>query len=762
MIKNYFLLFQGTTQTFSETLSLKTQNRDIFLEVSALLLATNRDNFEKLLPLNNFHTFITMLSEEKITKLQSLHKIQYTLIKEHFSSASKEQVASLHTIFEYLQSEGIITKQALKKLLSIFDHQVVQERDVRVIHSDEVQDFNKQKSYLQLTINELKEYCKEDQKLESINNYLEKQKFSIGITGVMNAGKSTMLNALMGREVLGTNVIPETANLSVVKYSKEPYAKVIYWSSAEFKRIENSAKSSEAMQEFVEEIHNKFGEKLEHYIQEKSLEENIHIEKLSEYTSASSTSSVYQLVKSVEIGSDLSFLQNSIEIVDTPGLDDIVVQREAITKEYVSECDLMIHLMNVAQSATLKDVSFIVDSLLYQNISKVLIVITRADSVSKKELDEVLSYTKKSLRDYMESLGIADKLEHILESMHFITLSGKMALLHRIGRADEALKSGYALEDTGILELESYLHKTLFSQESERSSAIIKTAKKNLLHFVEQEIASYTLELRMLSKDEGELQTALRDLQFKKEKELEVMQRFSTQVSASEEELQVFITSELEVIKSDVKRVYQLLQERVMSEAKFSFEKEKKSPELKRIKKIVEDTLRHTLLDIVRDFRYRFLKQSSKVVEALKAQNEELIAEDFSVEALFESAFSKNILSENYDVLPLKLTSLFQGASLSKLPSLMSEVESTIKEVLFDLDEIVQKKSEDLSSSLLQEFFQLLKLPLKELEEKFANEEKLIVEHIEKIKSDASSRESLALEISQKIKRIELIAGRCQ
>ena len=59
---------------------------------------------------------------------------------------------------------------------------------------------------------------------------------------------------------------------------------------------------------------------------------------------------------------------------------------------------MMLHLMNVAQSATLKDIEFIIDALLYQNISKILIVITRADTVSKEQLDEVINYTKSSIK----------------------------------------------------------------------------------------------------------------------------------------------------------------------------------------------------------------------------------------------------------------------------------------------------------------------------------------------------------------------------
>src|SRR5574344_2738085 len=147
------------------------------------------------------------------------------------------------------------------------------------------------------------------------------------------------------------------------------------------------------MKEFVKETQDTFKDELKNYIKPTSRFDEVDINDLASYTSADNSGKKCNLVKYVELGSNLKFLSDGIEIVDTPGLDDPVIQREEITKEYISKCDMMIHLINVSQSATLKDVEFIIDAVLYQNISKLLVVITRADTVSKKNLDEVIQYT---------------------------------------------------------------------------------------------------------------------------------------------------------------------------------------------------------------------------------------------------------------------------------------------------------------------------------------------------------------------------------
>ncbi len=58
----------------------------------------------------------------------------------------------------------------------------------------------------------------------------------------------------------------------------------------------------------------------------------------------------------------------------------------------------MCHLMNVNQSATQKDVDFIIDSILYNNIARLLIVITRIDTGTPQELEEGINYTKNSIK----------------------------------------------------------------------------------------------------------------------------------------------------------------------------------------------------------------------------------------------------------------------------------------------------------------------------------------------------------------------------
>ena len=408
LANDYFLLYHGIT--FEQNLDIepveKTINEEIFT-IYALIISATRKNYDKYLPLTSFKTLCQQIKVKSPSNINELNHLQHNLVESIILNKSKQNISILHSSFEYLKSENIINKENYDKLISLFDYKELDIVDEEVLVSTSKIDEELEKSSfkeLKSTIEELISELQNDITNEEISNeikatkdYLNTQKFSIGITGVMNAGKSTMLNALMGREILGSAVVPETANLTIVKHNPTDNAKVFYWNQQEWDRIKKSAEQLESMRDFVNETNKIFGDELKNYIRPVSRFDEVDINDLSSYTSAEASGKKCNLVKYVELGSKLDFLSDGIEIVDTPGLDDPVIQREEITKEYISQCDMMLHLMNVSQSATLKDVEFIIDALLYQNISKLLIVITRADTVSKEQLDEVIKYTKSSI-----------------------------------------------------------------------------------------------------------------------------------------------------------------------------------------------------------------------------------------------------------------------------------------------------------------------------------------------------------------------------
>ncbi|MGB5964348.1 MAG: dynamin family protein [Sulfurimonadaceae bacterium] len=763
LASDYFILYHGLHLSKEEHIEIdKSLDAECFFELSSLILSINRKDFEKMSGLKSFHRLCEKLTTRAIDHLDELYHLQYSLIKHFLSHRSQNNLDHLHLSFNYLLDEEIILKEAHEKLVSLFDPCAFkdEEKSETTVHSQE-RDFHSEKQDLLVAANELKGLFVEQEPLDDIINYLNSQKFSIGITGVMNAGKSTMLNALMGKEVLGVSVVPETANLTLIKYSSKPSAKVVYWDRSQWRRVEQSAKEIKAMAGFVQETQAYFKEELDEYILESSREDEIDIEELSEYTSASASSKRCNLVRHVELGSELHFLHDGIEIVDTPGLDDIVIQREEITKEYVAQCDLMIHLMNVSQSATSKDIEFIVDALLYQNITKILIVITRVDTVSAEDVKEVIQYTKESITSQLHRVNAESKLDFILKNLHFIALSGKMALLHRTGKSQEALDAGYTLEQSGITEVESYLKQTLFSNESEKSALIIRSAKNRLSKAVKSSLDSFRYELTLLSKSENELQVELEIMMVKKSRESKRVEALREQISAYEEEFLHFLDAKALFLDKELNKLQTLIKQRLLDETRYCLEKEKKRPTDSRVKSIIETALKHGLIDIIRDYRYTFIQRSNKIEEALFTQYRDLFDKPKESEELFSNSFDKGFVTSNNEVLVNRLTKLLSRSSIKTLAKVDQEMIAVIKEEFVYLEELIKSRAGTVSRSLLKTFFIRLKSPIQTLSQRLKSDEGVLRKQLISVTEDESSHSDRSLALHKKIKMIEMIAKRC-
>ena len=65
-------------------------------------------------------------------------------------------------------------------------------------------------------------------KLEESRKKLESRNFSVGILGEFKRGKSSFINALLGREILPVDALPTTATLNRITYGALPRAYLRY------------------------------------------------------------------------------------------------------------------------------------------------------------------------------------------------------------------------------------------------------------------------------------------------------------------------------------------------------------------------------------------------------------------------------------------------------------------------------------------------------------------------------------------------------
>jgi len=762
------LLYHGVHFKAKDTFTIDESIEDaLFFELSALILSLNRKTFDAMASLKNFQVLCERFTQMKVKKLETLYMLQHAILNHILKHHDKQNIDLLHKAFTYLQKEGLIDKLSLEKLMSLFDSSVfAQEHNNQETIYIPSQNFHEAKQAIFEDIEVLKRLSTKDEALQEIVAYLQSQKFSIGVTGVMNAGKSTLLNALMGEKILGTSVIPETANLTLIKHSLTPYAKVVYWNSAQWAHIEESGKNIQAIETFVSETKRHFKEEIQNIILPDSKEQIIKVEDLSLYTSASLSNKKCNLVKYVELGSDLHFLQDGIEIVDTPGLDDIVVMREEITKEYLTKCDVLVHLMNVAQSATQKDIEFIIDAVLYQNITKVLIVITRIDMVSAKDVQEVIEYTKQSISNKLHEQNSDAKLDFILKSLHFIALSGKMALMHKTGAAKEAQSAGYPLEKTGICEVENYLQEMLFSNKNERSILVLNAAKNRFVKVLKEELSALEFESSMVYKTQEEIDQELSALKGKKAKQEEKLKYLEYQIAGYEVEIKNYLERLQHFLNNEIKTLQTTIKQRLMDETFYALETHKKTPKLSDQTRIIQTALKNGIIDIIREYRYKFIKKSSKISQSIALQYDEIEQtsqgnySSFEHEEIFGDAFDKGFLTADNSTLISRISKVLEKATLGKLTAIDEQISLIISEEFLYLQTQVQEKALTISQILLEDFFKNLRAPIDFFQNNIHSHEALLLQHSAFLKADDITRNAKTLELHERMKTLETLAKR--
>lgn len=165
----------------------------------------------------------------------------------------------------------------------------------------------------------------EIERLKNTSDSLRKGVFRLLVLGDMKRGKSTFLNALLGENLLPSDVSPCTALLTVIKYGAEQKVTVHY----------NDDKAPEVIsfQEF---------------------KQRYTINPQEAKTIAESQLRAFPDVSHAVVEHPLPLLGKGIEFVDSPGLNDTEA-RNQLSLGYIYNCHAILFVLSASQPCTLEE-----------------------------------------------------------------------------------------------------------------------------------------------------------------------------------------------------------------------------------------------------------------------------------------------------------------------------------------------------------------------------------------------------------------------
>ena len=236
-----------------------------------------------------------------------------------------------------------------------------QNRDkiVDVHWNETIQQYVKNLSLSKVLLNELRreEYFNSFSNFfENINNEIENYikdvknpTYQIAIVGAIKAGKSTLINALIGEDLASVSVTPETATLTKFRYSEKNYVKIKFYTKNKWEKIWQNASQKKATK-FINEYKKLNAESIKINLLGRNEERkeflNINELKIEIEKWTSSQSKEHYFVEEIEIGINTLKLPSQVCLVDTPGLNDIVDYRSKITRDYIDSANAVLVCIN--------------------------------------------------------------------------------------------------------------------------------------------------------------------------------------------------------------------------------------------------------------------------------------------------------------------------------------------------------------------------------------------------------------------------------
>lgn len=208
---------------------------------------------------------------------------------------------------------------------------------------------------------------------------LTEHKFAVGILGEFRRGKSTVINSLLEKEIMPSDILPTSATMNRVTYDLKPHVE-LYMRDGEVKEIG------------IDE--------LPRYVTKLSPEDEERASKVEEAV-------VYYPCK---------FCQNGVDIVDTPGLNDDE-RMSRITEEVIPKLDAVIMVVTHDSPFSMSEAEFVRSKLMTSDLSRLMFLVNKIDTIRRpadrvRVVEDIKKRVQKSVLDKMAEVYGRDSKEY--------------------------------------------------------------------------------------------------------------------------------------------------------------------------------------------------------------------------------------------------------------------------------------------------------------------------------------------------------------
>lgn len=293
---------------------------------------------------------------------------------------------------------------------------------------------------------------------------LEAETFNLVVVGQFKRGKTCLVNALMGAEILPVAVVPLTSIVTILEFGDELKVRVFF----ENGRVEEIGR--EALPDYVTEIGNPRNTRK---------------------------------VKEVVVTYPSPYLRNGVRLVDTPGVGSVYLHNTDAAYEYLPKSDAALFLLSVDQPAGRAELDFLKDVRQYAD--RIFFLLNKIDYLSEEEIREAVEFSREVLKEAVEA------------EVRMFPVSARLAM------DGKAKNSSRLLRKSGLAAFSDALTRFLLS---EKGKILLISAANHLLRILSHARLGKEIELKTLTEPLEELETKIEAFQKRRHEVLAERERF--------------------------------------------------------------------------------------------------------------------------------------------------------------------------------------------------------------------------------------------